>query len=328
MRTDHYGEHLLTHIREILVRDKPQREEAVTDQSVCVYLRQLRTSPTAGPQMLVSFACCLGCGKWEQNIGRKGVWRCLHERWCVDCKKPHQGPGVWDKDDTYCNCNRTVLPRPQHCDPNECEAFVEKHNAECAGAFERIAEWFDLSKPKPKAIPVVRKTAQKRVQKTKPTTETPATPASPTLPTSAPPSKPIPDLIARAFPTVFDSYDYETDDASDADEDEIADAKEQRHTERSMGAEQMIAKAGKSHDKLLKQLRDANKIKHDTVAAATARADKQVDEMEQKLFREQEANEQKTKRIQQLESGRDELVAELQRLRERLADYGVPLTDE
>lgn len=335
MRTDHYGEHLLTHIREILVRDKPQRDESMAEKSVCVYLRQLRNSATVGPQMLVSFACCLGCGKWEQSIGRKGVWRAIHERWCGDCKKPHQGPGVWDTDDIHCACNRLLLPRPQHSKPNETEDFVDKHNSECTGAFERIAEWFDLSKPKPKAIPIVRKTAQKRTQKTKATktpTETPTPPTPPTpaaIPTLAPPSsKPIPDLIARAFPTIFDSYDYETDDDSDADEDEVADAKEQRHTERTMGAEKMIATAGKYHDKILKQVRDANKIKHDAVADATRRAAKEVDEMEQKLFREQEASEEKTKRIQLLETGRDDLVAELQRLRDRLTEYGISLTDE
>jgi hypothetical protein len=50
--------------------------------------------------------------------------------------------------------------------------------------------------------------------------------------------------------------------------------------------------------------------------------------MEQKLFRKEEECERKDQRIQQMETGRDSLIAELQRLRQRMEDYGVPLTDE
>ena len=328
MRTDHYGEHLLTHLREILVRDKAQREEAIEDKSVCVYLRHLRQSPTAGPQMLVSFACCLACGKWEQNVGRKGVWRVLHERWCATCKKPHQGPGVFDSDPNFCQDPTHGLPRPQHSKQNDCEDFCDKHNSECCGGFDRVSEWFDLTKPKPKSIPVVRKTAQKRTVKPKTETSAPApapapAPAAPTLPTSS-----VIPLVVRAFPDVFDHYDYETDDDSDADEDDIADAKEQRHTQRAMTAEQMIAKAGDSFTKLQKRCQNAAKLQQKAVADAVERRDKEIDAMEQKLFRKEEECERKDQRIQQMETGRDSLIAELQRLRQRMEDYGVPLTDE
>jgi hypothetical protein len=202
---------------------------------------------------------------------------------------------------------------------------MEKHNSECCGGFDRVAEWFDLSKPKPKSIPVVRKTAQKRTVKPKTATtpvEPPVKSSLPTLPTSLPP------LIAKTFPEVFDHYDYETDDGSDADEDEVADAKEERHTQRTMTAEQMIAKAGKSYESILRRCRNASVLQQKAVAEAVERRDKDLDAMEQKLFREQEAGERKDQRIQQLESGRDSLIAELQRLRQRMEDYGVPLTDE
>lgn len=310
MRTDHYGEHMLTHIREILVRDKLQREESIENKSVCVYLRHLKNLPTTGPQELVSFACCLVCGKWEQNVGRKGVWKCLNERWCRDCNKPHKGAGAWNKDEMHCSCPGSHLPRPQNCEPNECEIFIDKHNAECAGGYDRIAEWFDLKKPKPKSIPVVRKTAQKRTQKTKTTT------SSPTPPTSS-----LPDLVAKAFPIVFDHYYYQTDEDSDADPEDIAYAKEERHTDRSLGFEQMINKAGKSYDQLIKRVQMANKIKQDAIVAAVNTKDKELDQMEQKLFREQHESAEKSKRIQLLNENLDLMVAEMQKLTKRLAEY-------
>jgi len=206
---------------------------------------------------------------------------------------------------------------------NDCTSarhFFDAHT-ECRTKWATVSWlWGVGQKPKPKKRGVA-KPAEK-----------PSKPEPPTVPTV--PSSLAP-IIASAFPAVFDYYDYETDDGSDADDDEVADAQQERQKQQGMTDADMIAMAGQSYIALQKRCQQASAITQKRVSESVRQKDIEIDNMEQALFRKTEECERKDERIKCMQTGVESLVAERQRmenelarLRQRLEEHGIPLTDE
>lgn len=221
MRCDNYGRHMKTHLNALLMATN--RTKAVENKHPVVSyvqkgVRRCRTR----------FAYCFVCADYEHAGSEKeSKWRHEHERWCMDCEKPHpgkvSGETVLDAD-TMCMCAH--MPLPQNTKGNKVDAFIAKHNVECRSGFTAVQQHFVMGKVPPKPRGIRSGTAAKAPRKT---LETHGKRVQHVVDDRLPR-----DRIAARFPQHFEYYFY---DQEQTEEDCVED---ERDEQRGMTLEEML----------------------------------------------------------------------------------------
>jgi hypothetical protein len=187
------------------------------------------------------------------------------------------------------------------------DRFYNEHQLVCKAKFPTVAYLFDSTKKKPRRTRA--KSNPKKVQN-----ETPKPP---------PPSKnsesqmsEIKDSIATHFDTIFDKYDYETDE-NESDEEELLEARQERAKQRSLTVSEMISEISKQFSIVQKKVRTAKEAGKREMEVSKAQ---EIKELSQEISDLMEKNIQKNDSIFKLEEELREHKRTIKRLQELLQE--------
>jgi hypothetical protein len=212
-------------------------------------------------------------------------------------------------------CGKGATTARAEIECTSAEEFFRSHT-ECRTKWATVSWlWGVGQKPKPKKRGVAKPGAEPKPSKPEP------------------PTVSLAPLIVETFPELFEYYDYETND--DEEEEDIEDKQEERQKLRAMTDADMIAQVAKYYYKQRKTIEENDAKTRKRILDATRQKDIEIDNMEQELFKKREEYERKDERIKCMQIGVESLVAERQRmenelvrLRQKLEEHGIPLTDE
>jgi hypothetical protein len=274
MRTNVYGRHMRTHVRQLLATHN-QAQLMRESRSVCVCHHVIKSVPEKRMHEF-TFAICLGCGMDMTCLGdrRSNASNKTRHEYLTEVSAAHR----------FCE------------EPTAIEEFMAKHNKSCGNTFDKLTAWFDMSKKPPKlpARPKTTTDAAKPERAPRKTLVPKTDPQGPPLgsSTAAPSDRELRDGIAKRFPDTFDWYGWETEDDDEFETDDEAEEDEERerreewedemNTKREDRAEQRGLSVLEMLDRVEKSMKFQTKYAHD----ASARTKRIVSDIEMKHAKE------------------------------------------
>jgi hypothetical protein len=206
--------------------------------------------------------------------------------------------------DSITDSTGKVIIRPT----SYADRFYEEHQFQCRTMFPTVAYLFDSTKKKPR-----RTRAKSVASSVAPKVQT--VQVSETEKSSESEMSEIKDSIATHFDTIFDKYDYETDE-NETDEEELLEARQDRAKQRSLTVSEMISEVSKQFSNLQKKVRTAKESAKRELEVSKAQ---EFQEISQELSSLQEKIIQKNNSIFKLEEELREVRKELRHLKDAIS---------